>query len=164
MVALLFFNKIGKLTFWTPLVGSYASSLLIYICGSAKINIKTYHLSSRLPPLQGEMDIYPNGLFCPKFDAKKVLFETFFGIMHIFGSVSPKMNAIFPFLCNLIFRPYHLSSPLAPLRGEIDIYPKGLFCPKSDTEKLLFEAFFGIMRIFGSVQPKSECNFSFLYI
>ncbi len=72
------------------------------------------------------------------------------------------MNAIFPFLYNLIFKPYHLSIPLAPLRGEIDIYLNGLFCPKFNTEKLLFEAFFGIISIFGSIQSESECNFSFL--
>ncbi len=55
------------------------------------------------------------------------------------------------------FQPYHLSRPLAPLQGEIDM------CPKFDAEELLFEAFFGIMHIFGSVHPKSECNFLFLY-
>ncbi len=61
------------------------------------------------------------------------------------------------------FQPSHLSRPLAPL-GAIDIHPRGLFCPKFDAGKLLFKAFFGIMRIFGSVRPKSECSFPFLYI
>ncbi len=74
-----------------------------------------------------------------------------------------KSECIFPFLYNLIFKPYHLSSPLAPFQGEIDICPCGLFCPKFDAEKLLFKPFFEITRIFGSVQPKSECNFPFLY-
>ncbi len=40
--------------------------------------------------------------------------------------------------------------------------PSRPFYMKFDAEKLLFEAFFGIMRIFGSVYPKSECNFPFL--
>ncbi len=61
------------------------------------------------------------------------------------------------------FQPCHLSRPLAPLWGKIDICLRGLFCSKFDGEKLLFEASFGIMRIFGSVQPKSECIFPFLY-
>ncbi len=86
--------------------------------------------------------------------------------MRIFGSAQPKSECNFPFLYNLIFKPYHLSSALAPLQGgggEIDICSCRLLCPKFDTEKLLFEAFFKILRIFGSVQYKSECIFLFLY-
>ncbi len=52
------------------------------------------------------------------------------------------------------FQPYHLLRPLAPLRGEIDIWTRSLFC------KLPFKTFFGIMRIFGSDQPKNEGKFS----
>ncbi len=74
-----------------------------------------------------------------------------------------KSECIFPFLYNLIFKPYHLSSPLAPLQKEMDICLQWLFCPKFDAEKLLFEAILGILCIFRSVQPKSECNFPFLY-
>ncbi len=74
-----------------------------------------------------------------------------------------KSECIFSFLYNLIFKPYHLSSPPLPLQGEIDICPRELFCPEFDAEKLLFEPFFGIMHIFGSVQPKNECDFLFLY-
>ncbi len=105
----------------------------------------------------------PSQTFCPKFDAEKLLFETFYGIMRIFGSVHPESECNFPFLYNLIFKPYHISRPLATLRGKIDICPRALSCPKFDAEKLLFEAFFGIMLIFASVQSKSECNFPFLY-
>ncbi len=76
--------------------------------------------------------------------------------------VVEKNKCIFPFLYNLIFKPYP-SSPLPPLWGEIDIRPRRLPCLKFDAEKLLFEAFFGILRIFGSVQPKGECTFVFLY-
>ncbi len=83
--------------------------------------------------------------------------------MCIFGSVQPKSECNFPFLYNLIFQLYHVSSPLTPLREEIDICSCGRFCPKFDAKKLSFEAFLGKMRIFGSVQPKRECNFPFLY-
>ncbi len=62
----------------------------------------------------------------------------------------------FPFLYNFIFKPYHLSSPLAPLQGEIDICPRTLPRPKFDAETLLFASFFVTIRIFSSVQPKSE--------
>ncbi len=55
-------------------------------------------------------------------------------------------------LYNLIFQPYHLLSPLAPLLGEIDIRPRWPFCPKFDAEKLLFKAFFGIVRILTTVR------------
>ncbi len=45
------------------------------------------------------IDICPRGLFCPKFDAEKLLFETFFRILCISSECS------FPFLYNLIFKP-----------------------------------------------------------
>ncbi len=85
--------------------------------------------------------------------SEQLLFETFFGIMHILGSGQPKSECIFLFPYNFIFKPYHLSSPLAQLWREIQLCPRRLFCPKFDAEKLLFEAFLGIMRIFDSVQP-----------
>ncbi len=124
-----------------------------------------YRLSRSLaPPLgRGGIDICPQELLCLKFDAKKLLFKAIFGIMRILGSVQPKSKCIFPFLHNSIFQPYRLSSSLTPLWGVADICPCGLFYPKFDTEKLLFEAFFGILCIFGSVHPKSEYIFPFLY-
>ncbi len=100
-----------------------------------------YHLLSSLAPLEGGIDIYPRGLFCLKFDAEKLLFEPFFGIAHIFSSIQPKSECILPFLYNFIFKPYHLSSRLAPLQGEIHICTRGLFCPKFEADKLLLEAF-----------------------
>ncbi len=63
------------------------------------------------------------------------------------------LSYFIPFLYNFIFKPYNLLNPLAPLQGEIDICPRRLFCPKFDVQKLLFEAFLGIMHIFGSGQP-----------
>ncbi len=96
----------------------------------------------------------PSQTLLLKFDAYKPLFELFFGIMCIFGSIQPKSECNFPFLYNLIFKPYyHLSRPLPPLWEKIDIYPHRLFCPKFDAENLLFEVYFGILCIFSSVQP-----------
>ncbi len=62
---------------------------------------------------------------------------------------------------NLISQPCHLSSPLASLcgGGGHAHMPSRTFYPKFNAEKLLFAAFFGTMRIFGSIQPKSECIF-----
>ncbi len=119
-----------------------------------KLILKPYHLSSPLAPLGGggEIGNYPRRLFGPKFYSKKLLFEPFFGILPIFGSVQPKRECIFPFLYNLIFKPYHLSSPLAPLWEVIGICPRAFFCPKFDPEKLLFEAFFGIVHILTTVR------------
>ncbi len=42
------------------------------------------------------------------------------------------------------------------------ICPRGLLCLKFDAEKLSFKAFFRIMRIFGSVEPKSESLLFFI--
>ncbi len=127
---------------------------------------KPYHVSSIVAPLWGggDIDICPRRLFCPKFDAEKLSFEAFFGILHIFGSVEPEGECIFPFLYNLIFKQYHLSSPLAPLGGGAERWTYALadffvrnLMPKN------FEPFFGILRIFGNVQPKGESIFPFLY-
>ncbi len=98
------------------------------------------------------MDICPRGLFCPKFDAEKLISEAFFGIMRVFSSVhQPESVCNFPILYHLILKP-HFSSPLAPLQGEIDICPHRLFSPKFDAKKLLFEAFFEILHILTTVQ------------
>ncbi len=55
-------------------------------------------------------------------------------------------------------------SPQDPLPVETDICAYWLFCTKFKSEQLSFEASFDVMRIFGSVDPKSESNFPFLYI
>ncbi len=57
----------------------------------------------------------------------------------------------------------NLSSPLAPLQGEIGMCIHWLFCMKLNAKQLLFKVFFDIMRIFGSVQPWSESPFPFQY-
>ncbi len=53
----------------------------------------------------------------------------------------------------LYFELANLSSPLAPLRGQIDICACGLICTKFNSEQLLFEAPFHVVRIFDSVEP-----------
>ncbi len=42
-----------------------------------------------------EVDIRPCGLFCTKFNAEPLLFQYFFDVMRIFGSVEPQTNLIF---------------------------------------------------------------------
>ncbi len=67
----------------------------------------------------------------------------------------------FPFLYKLITNPYHLSSPLAPLWGETYAFTDFFF--EIRCRKTFIWSFFGIWHIFGSVQPKSEYIFPFLY-
>ncbi len=47
------------------------------------------------------------------------------------------------------------------LLGETDICANWLFCTKFNSKQLLFDAFFEVICIFGSVEPQSESNFSF---
>ncbi len=58
----------------------------------------------------------------------------------------------------------NLLSPLAPLRGQIDICDRGPFCSNFNSKQHLFELFFDAMCIFGNVEPQSESNFPFFYI
>ncbi len=69
------------------------------------------------------------------------------------ATLSLKFYVIFSCSIILYFDNINLSSPLAPLCGVIDICARGLFRAKFNSEKLLFEAFFATMRIFGSVEP-----------
>ncbi len=48
---------------------------------------------------------------------------------------------------------YSSLEALTPLVGEIDICARGLFGMKFNSKQFSFEAFFDIMRIFGSVEP-----------
>ncbi len=69
----------------------------------------------------------------------------------------------------LVFVHYNISKmeifpvPSSTL-GEIDMCPHGLFCMDFNVEQLLFQYFFDVMRIFGSIEPQTESTFSFLYI
>ncbi len=47
--------------------------------------------------------------------------------------------------------------------GKIDLHARGFFRTKFNSEQLLLEAFFDVMRLFGSDEPKSGSNFPFLY-
>ncbi len=58
----------------------------------------------------------------------------------------------------------NLWSILAPRVGQVDICARGHFCTKFTSKQLLFEAFFDVMRTFGSIEPHSESNFPFLYV
>ncbi len=57
----------------------------------------------------------------------------------------------------------NLWSPLAQHLGEIDICTHWLFCTKFNAQKLLFEAFSDIMRIFSRIEPQTEYTFPFQY-
>ncbi len=59
----------------------------------------------------------------------------------------------------------YFGAPQAPLVVEINMCARrGQFYKKFNFEQLLFEPFFDVMRIFGSIEPQSESNFPFLYI
>ncbi len=84
--------------------------------------------------------------------------------MRIFSSVEPKVNLVSHFCTLQDFRYTDLWNTLAKLVGEIDICAGELFCMKFNSEQLLFEAFFDVLRIVGITEPQSESNFPFLYI
>ncbi len=109
--------------------------------------------SSLLALLWGVIDICTRGLFRAKFNSEKLLFEAFLLRCVFLAALSPKFKVIFSFSIILYFDNINLSRPLSPLWEVIDICACGLFWAKFNSEKLLFEAFFAAMRIFGSVEP-----------
>ncbi len=124
---------------------------------------KDGNLLSPLAPLHGEIDICVCGLFRTKFNAKQLLFQSFFDVVHLFGSVEPQTESTFPFLHIIIFQRWLSFEPLAPLWGEID-YASRFFCTKFNAEQFLFQTFFDAVHIFGCVEPLSEFTLLFLYI
>ncbi len=84
--------------------------------------------------------------------------------MRNFSSIEPKSESNFPFLHFIRFQTYWSLETLAPLVGEIDICAPRLLCMKFNSEQLLFDAFFDIMRIFGNIKSQSELTFPFHYI
>ncbi len=52
-----------------------------------------------------------------QFNAQQFLYGTFLDIMHIFGSVKPLCESVFPFLYIIIFQIWQSLEPLAPLPG-----------------------------------------------
>ncbi len=109
-----------------------------------------------IAPLLGETDVCDQWLFCTKFNAQQLLFETFIDIMRIFGSVETLIKSTFFPQNNIIsiYRGTKLHS-----RGEIDVCAQWIFCIKVNSEQLLLEQFFDIIGNFDSVQPKSESTF-----
>ncbi len=51
------------------------------------------------------------------------------------------------------------SIPVAPFLEEIDLCAHRFFLYEIYSQQLLFEAFFDVIRIFGSIRPKSESTF-----
>ncbi len=101
-----------------------------------------------------ETDIYARILFCTKFNAEQFLFEAFVDVMCIFGSIQPLSECIFPFQTNIIFQPYQYFKPPSSTLGGAEIHKcaRELFCTKFNFEQLLFEPFFDVLCIFGSVE------------
>ncbi len=98
-----------------------------------------------------------------KFNPEQLLFEAFFDILCIFStSLSPKLNLVSHFCTLKDFKHTDLWSPLAPLMGEIDLCAQELFCMKFNSEQILFEPFFNVLRIFGITELQSESNRPFL--
>ncbi len=126
-------------------------------------DFKHTDLWSSLAPLMWEIHLCAQQLFCTKFISEQHLFETIFDILRIFGITEPQSESNFPFLYIIKFWTLVLIflSPLALLMGEIDLCAHGLFCTKFNFEQLLLEAFFDMMRIFGSGESQSESNFPF---
>ncbi len=58
------------------------------------------------------------------------------------------------------FKNDNLWTPLAPLLGEIQLCVHWVFCRKFNSEQLLYEAFFYIIRIFCNVLPKRNALFA----
>ncbi len=83
--------------------------------------------------------------------------------MCTFNSIEPQSESNFPFLYTKRFQTYWPLEHVAPLVGEIDICTRGLFCTKFNSKQLLFEDFFDVMCIFGSIEPQIECNLPFQY-
>ncbi len=52
---------------------------------------------------EGVIPIFAHWLFCEKFNAHEFLFEGFFDIMRVFGSILPESESTFPFQYNIIF-------------------------------------------------------------
>ncbi len=67
-----------------------------------------------------------------------------------FGLVKPSSESTFPFQYIKIFQKWQSLESLDPLQGLMDICAHRLFCTKLNTQQLLFETFFDIMRNFGS--------------
>ncbi len=115
-------------------------------------DFKHGNLWSALAPLMGKTDTGAWELFCTKFNSEQLLFETFFIVTLFLAVLNPKVNLIFHFCTIYDFKNTDLWRPLAPFVWEMGISARELFCLKFNSKQLLFEAFFDIMRILGSVE------------
>ncbi len=91
-------------------------------------------------------------------------FNLLFDVTRVLGSAEPQTGSTVLFLFILYFKDGNLLRPLAPLWVEIDICYCRLFCTKFNAKQLLFQSFFYVMRIFGSVEPQTESTLPFLYL
>ncbi len=73
--------------------------------------------------------------------------------MRICDSIQHESKSAFPFQYNIIFETYQSFEPRSStLEGDRHVRPL-IFCKKFNPQQLLFETFFLIMHIFGSVEP-----------
>ncbi len=86
-------KKKDKLIFWT-----ITTFFVVNVTHLKSYNVQKW--KSPLAPLLGETDMCAHWLCCTKFNYKQLLFEPFLDVMHIFGSVEPKVNPISHF-CTL---------------------------------------------------------------
>ncbi len=61
--------------------------------------------------------MYAHRLFCTKFNSEQPLFEQFFHIMRIFGSVQFESEPTFPLQYNIIFETYQSFEPSSTYPG-----------------------------------------------
>ncbi len=82
----------------------------------------------------------------------------------IFQRKKTTRSEFFVFLYIIKVQTYWSSEVSSFTRGGNKHIPRALLCKKFNSEQPLSEAFFDVIRIFGSIEPKSESNFPFLYI
>ncbi len=117
-------------------------------CCFSTLYFNPTHLSSSLVPLRGKIDICAHRLFIRNSMPNNFYLKLFFMGCVFLAALSSKQN-VFCCFSTLYFNHINLSSPMAPLRGEIDICARKLLYTKFNSQQLLSEAFFHGMRIFG---------------
>ncbi len=87
-------------------LAAFSPKLNVIYCFSTEKYSEVVNLSRTLAPLQGEIGICVQGLFCTKFNPKQLLFEGFLAVMRIFGSVESQSKSNFPFSYVIRFQTY----------------------------------------------------------
>ncbi len=132
------------------------------LSGFSTLYFRHINLWSPIAPLLEEIDICAHWVFCRKFNSEELLFETFLDINNIFGSIQPCSASTFQFQYIIIFQTGKTLEPPSSTSGE-DIHMRPLFfCKNFSSEQLLFETFFDIIDIFGSIQPQKCICFPML--